>query len=237
MRERNWRQAADAFSAVVEAGDAEPAVHVNLGLALQRLGRHEQALESFQAALELDPELEAARAAMPQSLIEVERTEEALEILRNAAAANPRDAGLLHQLASLHEMRGDTPAMLDQFLALRDLTPRDPEHHYRLGKAFGRLAAWCTQRLEATAPSSPQLLQLRGEALLLEGRLEEAEAELRAALEAGPMPGTNWALAQVYLRLEQPDQALAAVERELELVPDHALAQRLLQQIRAKTAR
>jgi Ca-activated chloride channel homolog len=57
-REGRYEEAAEAYRKVVDAGDATPAVHYNLGTALLALGRYADAEVQFQAALrDVEPEL------------------------------------------------------------------------------------------------------------------------------------------------------------------------------------
>lgn len=51
-RAGEYEAAAAAYRAAIEGGDDRPVVHYNLGTALLRLGRHEEARRQFDAALE-----------------------------------------------------------------------------------------------------------------------------------------------------------------------------------------
>ena len=63
--------------------------HVRSGWVLSRLGRHEEAVESYRDALALEPESAMAHASMGDALLRLERYEEALESFERALAADP----------------------------------------------------------------------------------------------------------------------------------------------------
>ncbi len=62
--------------------DKSPTVYVDYGVALERLGREDQAREAVRRATELDPSLIAARRALGGLLLEAGRTQEAQVQLR-----------------------------------------------------------------------------------------------------------------------------------------------------------
>ncbi len=86
-------------------------IHNDLGVALQRLGRTDQALAAFDAALALDPDYAAARGNRGEALYAAGRYDEALsellEALRLSGHASPAErAGVLHEAAKAARKAG-----------------------------------------------------------------------------------------------------------------------------------
>ena len=77
-REGRYAEAVEAYEAALRGGDASPELHYNLGTALLRLGRFEDAEQRFRAALDaVDPELrERTFYNMGNRFLEAARTEQ-----------------------------------------------------------------------------------------------------------------------------------------------------------------
>ena len=81
--------------------------------------------------------------------------------------------------------------------ALRD-HPNDPEVQYQAGELLRELGADRAARLQQLAPNSPESHELFGRSLESRGKLDEALAEYRAALQAGPdVPGRHFAAGNI----------------------------------------
>ena len=104
----------------------DAAAHCGLGLTLWQLGRHDEALASYQAALGVDPD-------HPETLLNlsIARTkdgtlEEAEALAARALASRPGDTHILNHLASVRLARGDgagTMEMIGRSLTIQE-TPR-----------------------------------------------------------------------------------------------------------------
>lgn len=118
--------------------------------------------------------------------------------LRAVLDAEPRQPDALHLLGVWHHERGDTDG------AVRHL--RDAIAHWPAG--------------------DPQVFVAHnnlGNVLLTAGRVDEAEAAYRAALDARPDAGGTWTnLATLLRRLDRLDEAEDAARRAVAAVPDDA---------------
>ena len=75
----------------------------------------------------------------------------------------------------------------------------------------------------AQAPSDPETLAWRARVLLWAGRLDEAERQWKQVLAVAPHDPDNWVgIAGVYSRRDDPREALAALDKALQLDPRRA---------------
>jgi tetratricopeptide (TPR) repeat protein len=183
LLERKWRAAA-------EAGDAAEA-HFNLGVALERQGRDEEARGAYARALERKPSLR--QAAVNLAVLEERRGDPATAQAAYARVLRefPEDALARERLAAIYLEAGqvDDAARLAREALLRD--PRSaPAHLTMLRVAIARkdwdLAKLVALRAEKQAPTDPRVPWLAGEVLTREGDRVAAEARYRRALALDP---------------------------------------------------
>jgi len=224
-------EAEKKFQQVLAApgGDSE-FVRRNLGIVYQQRGDHAKAADQFRQAVRQSPNDAAHRALLGVSLLALGK--EAVEQLKNAVELDPGNGDVRLQLALAYETAGDTPNLVEQLREMRQRDPQEPEHAYRLGKAYVDLAAWSTRQMMQSDPRSPRVFQMLGENYLVQGNLELAERNLIRAAELAPnVPGVHWALAQLYIRKGNKVAALREIDRELAAVPGSLMALRLKQQL------
>jgi Tfp pilus assembly protein PilF len=166
------------------------------------------------------------------SLLAQGKAADAVDQLNKAIDLDPGNADVRLQLALAYERAGDIPDLVEQLQAVRKLDPQQPEHAYRLGKAYVDLAAWSTRQMMESDARSPRVFQMLGENYLVQGNLELAEKHLSRAAELGPdVPGVHWALAQLYVKKGDRAAALRELDRELAAVPGSLMPLRMKQQL------
>ena len=137
-----WRQAGiyrdgvTFFSHVIAHNPTAREAHRNLGEALTREGRWEEALAAFRIAVELAPEEAREHSNVGAALIKLDRMDEAEEPLRHALALNPRSTYALQNLAAMEVMRQRYGEALDLYRRLAEVSPRNPSAHHGLGTAL-----------------------------------------------------------------------------------------------------
>jgi tetratricopeptide (TPR) repeat protein len=108
----------------------------------------------------------------------------------NLAAARlktqPDDVQARIVLARAEAARGRFDAAYAGFRKALVADPKNPDALYFLGITAGALAQAEYERLLALAPESARAHQLRGQADQAEGKSADAEAEYKAAVQAGP---------------------------------------------------
>jgi predicted Zn-dependent protease len=225
-----------AFRAVITGGGDRAFVHHNLGIVLQRRGRHTDALAEFRAASRMDPSFGPSHLLEGASLLAVGQSKTAVRVLGRASELMPREPAVHLQLADACERIDDVVCLADEYRTLVDLAPNNPEFAYRLGKAYLRLSQWTLTRMQAIDPKAARLSQARGREYLEQGRPDLAEAAfLDAVARDATLDDVHLALARLYLAGGRLDDASRAVTRALALIPESKAAQLL--QASIETAR
>lgn len=217
-----------AFRAVLQAGGDRAFVRHNLGIVLQRRGRHADAVTQFRAAARLDPAFGPARLLAGTSLLALGDARAATRELQRAVALMPREPAAHLQLADACERAGDALCLVDRYRDLTSLAPGNAEYVYRLGKAYLRLSQWAHARMQVVDPQSARLSQALGREYLDQQRPDLAERALLEAVRRDPsLVDARLALARIYLADRRWDDAAREVAQVLSLVPEHRDAGRL----------
>jgi predicted Zn-dependent protease len=231
-------QAEAVFRAVISGGGDRAFVHHNLGIVLQRRGRHPDAIAEFRAASRLDPSFGPSHLLEGASLLALGQPKAAVRVLGRASELMPREPAVHLQLADACERIDDVICLTDEYRTLVDLTPGNPEYAYRLGKAYLRLSQWTLTRMQTIDPKAARLSQAKGREYLEQGRPDLAEAAfLDAVGRDATLDEVYLALARLYLADGRLDDASRAVARALALLPDSKAAQGLQSSIEAARLR
>ena len=191
----------------------------NLGIALGRLNRHDEAIDSYQRALAIAPDHAAVLNNLGVSLDALRQFAAAVAVYRRAIAAEPGYAAALGNLGNTLLAMGQPEAARDayeQAAAQEPARSRAP-----LGKALRALGrgaeATAAFRYDADAqPDSPQALNGLASAL----RDEAGDPP------ANPASYSNGAA--TLHRVDRLEEAVATCERALALRPDDPEALRTL---------
>lgn len=210
-----------AFRAVIRDGGDRAFVRHNLGIVLQQRGQHAAALVQFRAASRLDPAFGPSHLLAGSSLLSLGQARAAVAELGRASELMPREPAAHLLRADACERINDVLCLADEYRALVELSPADPEYAYRLGKAYLRLSQWGLTRIQAIDPRSARLSQALGREYLEQGRADLAERAFQDALgRDATLVDVHLALARIYLADGRLDEAARAVARALVLVPD-----------------
>jgi Flp pilus assembly protein TadD len=162
-----------------------PEFYRELGDALQRAGRAEEAAAAYRLALQKTPNSALLQARLAQALRAQGQSQEPLDAMRKAVQADPNDAGNWNRLALLQSDLGDKKSAIDSFRKAIALDPESADSHSGLGAVLAQT-----------------------------GQVPEAEAELRAALSIRPaLPAAHSALANLLATRGDTAQALVHFER------------------------
>jgi putative PEP-CTERM system TPR-repeat lipoprotein len=183
-------------------------------------GERAEAIEGLRGLTREHPESAAVWSAYGIQLAGHGDTTAARAALARAIELAPRQLEVSRQvmlLAALVEVRlldGKLDEARESAQALERIAPRSPLSLYvgsRISMAANDYATAVTQ-LRDVVESSPGLLQARlllSLALIAQGNLGQASQELNSLLEIAPQhPGARQVLAQVRMRLDDPDGAL-----------------------------
>jgi tetratricopeptide (TPR) repeat protein len=176
-----------------------------------------------------------ARLQSAISLEKAGRTQAAVrqfrELLRTAPP--PTVAGQARlELVRIHGRRGEWWEAAEQLQELRKLAPDDAEYAYQLGVVYRSISKSAFEHMRTVGPQSARFQQMLGEQYSIGGDSAKAVYALTQAIQADPkLEGSHLALSIVYLREGKREQALAEIDKELEIAPESAAAKRVREAI------
>jgi tetratricopeptide (TPR) repeat protein len=191
--------AIEAYQAALEKEPGRVDARSNLGAAFAQLGRYEEASKHYRAVLEQVPDQAQVRFNLALALYKAARIPEAAEELERALAQDPGNLRAVLLLADCRARMGNDAAVV----AL--LTPRE--------EAFkdDRLFAY-----------------LLGSALLRRNELMRGQAYIDRLFRGGESAEAHLLLGAAQLKRNNPREALAELERAVQLNPDLPTVQALL---------
>ncbi len=152
----------------------------------------------------------------------------------HAVKLAPREKLARLELAKAYERQGNPTGMVEQYSALRELAPQDPEFAYQLGSAYLKLSNGCVRQILELDPRSARAFEVRGEIYRRRGDREHAVKAFARALEIDPnFPGIHLTLAEMGLEQGKTQEARKDLEQELAVVPESAAAVSLKRKIEA----
>ncbi len=184
------RGAIAQFRKALEVNPTNPMAHYDLGIALARQGRVDEAIGSLRRALDNNPNLEAAHINLGIALAGRGNVQEAMAHFRTALEIRPGDPAAYYNLGSGWASLGRIDEAIASF---RKAVEADPDHYdaqIRLGIALARKdpdeAVAHFREAQRIRPGNPTACYDLGIALAALGRIDDAAAELRKALEIRP---------------------------------------------------
>jgi tetratricopeptide (TPR) repeat protein len=202
------------------------AEHVNLGNALARQGRLEEASASYERALALDADLAEAHNNLGTVLLERGRREQALKRYQLAIAASAGYAEAHENLGGVLLELGRTDEAIASYRRALEIRPHSVDARHQLANALAALGRIGEALIEyrlvlGLAPDSAEVHNNMGSLLRGCGRLEEAVACFGRAIELAPDLAEAHANMGLARRLQsRPREAQTSCLRALELKPD-----------------
>jgi Flp pilus assembly protein TadD len=149
------------------------------------------ALEHFQTAAKWDPYSAGIRHELAIVLSQLGRSAEAVAQLEAAVKLAPNDAEFHYKLALALNETGDSARVLTELETAVKCDPHHARAWYNLGlarssRSDGTGALDALMRAESADPNDPQIPYARATVLAQLGRLDDARAAARRALEINP---------------------------------------------------
>jgi tetratricopeptide (TPR) repeat protein len=207
LKQQKTSEARDCFEDTIKQHasypDTLPNAWNNLGLLATREGRTAEAIPYFQEALRLSPDHLIALENLGNAYRQQKEWDEARRVLERAVAVGPQD----------------------------------PEANYSLGMVFAQLDdsdhayEYLTRALKFR-PAYPEALNNLGVLYLRTQRRDEAVASFEECIRVAPAFDQSYLnLARVYSIEGAPDKTRAVLLELLKQHPDHASAQKMLEQL------
>ena len=187
--------------------------------------RIEDAMAKVRRVLAEDPAILEAHFVLGNLFVKQEDWDGAIAAYREALALDPEYLSAVLGLADAYRLAERYDEAAAGYRRLLDLDPNDNKAHYHLAEIHAAReeyeeALTVLERLEATGEQRAPAHNLKGQCLLSLGRLDEAEAELRRALEMDDRLSDAWYnLALLFEERGDGSGAIEAYETRLEMAP------------------
>ncbi len=173
-REGRLEDAADAWQRAADLAPERPGVHYNLGNALNKLSRADDAIKAYRRSVEIDPGLANAAQAY-----------------RGAIGADPNDAEAHMNLGNTLDLLGDGKAAEEALRRSSVLDPGSVMAQFNLANVLNKAgrsgeAEACYQRALDINPNLPQAHDCLGRIQLDQGDLAAAQGHYQRAIELDP---------------------------------------------------
>lgn len=201
--------------------------HSNLGLELDRQGRHEEAVPHYARAVELRGDDPVGRYNLGTALLKTGRVPEAVREFEEAVRLKAEYPAALFNLGVARMQAGDFE---EAAKALREglaLAPDDPTAHAQLARVLAQTgdAAGAEEHLRRAAELQPgaagPLFDLAQFLMALDRPADSAQAYAQA-LEVEPESALRVNYANVLVAMGRIDDAVAQYRRVLQATPDDA---------------
>jgi tetratricopeptide (TPR) repeat protein len=224
----DWEEAVRFLTVAAALRPDSPGCHLNLGNALAKRGRTDEAVACYQKAIALDSNYAQAHLNLVSLRINLGQFAEAIAGCRQTLARAPKAPWAHQQLGMALDANGQSAEAIASYRQALELDPRYVLAHFSLGNALQGQG-----RLDEAIPSYQRALELDpklavahlnlGVALGGKGRADEALACFRRALDLDPRLAEAHANQGSVLADEgQLDEAIACFRRALELDPKPA---------------
>ncbi len=119
----NDAKAAEAWEKVIELEPRTAEPHYNLGTALSRIGKYEEAVPHFEKSVSLNPYFIKGYYAAGNSLLRLNRPEEAITQYTKALELNPDDPNVHHDLGLAYLVKGEKEKAIEELEKTLEIEP------------------------------------------------------------------------------------------------------------------
>lgn len=226
----DYEAAARDHARIIEIDPARLGARFSLAICLNHLGHLERAIDELERLIVLEPGDHHNHRTLGKLYFDVRRSAEALEHLTRAIELAPEDGICFAFRAYAYLMAGDRGLAVADFERAMELEPAEPGHW--LGRALARslLVSRPEQRADLDAilerfPENRLALTQRAGLSFKEGEHALAVADYSAVFaHEAPEADLLVARSRSLGPLGRIEEAMADVERALELSPDHPIA-------------
>jgi tetratricopeptide (TPR) repeat protein len=217
--------------------------HENYGLALQYVGRVDEAAEHFRTALKIDPKMDDVHYDLGHLLLAQSKVDEATQHIEQALRLNPKNGEFHSDYAYLLEQRGEKDAAATEYQASIRLSPKSARVHYNHAMFLGR-----SGKIEEAIREFQTALKYKpddadthydlGNAFFVKNDWQNAKSQYLATLQLDPNRVSAFNnLGLVFMRQGQISQAIVQFNEALRIRPDDPNAAQNLRLAKAQDAR
>lgn len=225
-----WEDALRELRAALKVNPYQGEWHFNVGLTLDALGRHDEAIDSFKRALTYQGEEITTLNYLGLDCLRTERLDDAIKHFERAGELAPDDsASFCNRIEAYAAMGDHDQAELMFYLALQ---LDDTEARAYLNIAVSLLdrnnierAIWCLSHARRLDPKDPDIYARLGEAYWMKGSLDRAHRYFLRQLRLDPADvDALMDLGRLLMDMQRPGDAAERFRQVTELEPTHAEA-------------
>lgn len=212
MKEGRFEEAVRIYRELLRPLPDDPGLLMNLGMALAMAGREAEAIAPLERATTLQPAQIPAQLFLGTSYLALGAPDKAIRPLQRVTAAQPANVEYRRLLARAYSESGRPLEAATQVRQITEIAPTLPAGWYALFHAYNAVGQDALASFSDEAASGQWQQLLIADALFADGRLTDAFASYRQALEALPaMVSIHDSIAKIYEQTGHADWA--AVER------------------------
>ena len=190
-RNKVWVDDVTLYRDSVEKSPAKARPHNNLGAALSRRDRLDEAIDHFKKAIEIKPDYADAQYNLGYALARQGKLDESIYYFSETLRLQPRNVKALNNLGVAHAIKGHYREAIGYFEAGLKINPRDPDLLNNLGSAWNRQGDSDTAsrhfiRALEINPQHTGALSNLGLVFMNRGQLDDAHRHFSRALEIDP---------------------------------------------------
>lgn len=229
-RESGYDKSAAACRKAIQLDPRDAESHFHLGWTQAKLGNRTSAIQEYTMVLRLDPKFAGVKFELAMAYIDSQDIDRAIPFLREVAAAEPANANARFQLGSALVKKDNCAAAAP----LLETAVESPQKHYLLAgcyKKTGREADAAAEfaKVKELREGADSRMQAKYLAALAHqkaesGKLEEAIADYRAALNLTGDPSLAIDLAVALLKQGQPEEVVKLLAGESDPLARYQLA-------------
>jgi len=220
-----WKDGVTLWSDVVAKSPGKARPHMSLGAAYWAKGRVDDAIRESSEAIRLNPALAQVHGSLCGAYFIKGQLDDAIRECRDAIRLDSGTAEPHNILGGAYLSKGQIDDAMSEYREAIRRAPWDAQPHFNLGNAHnakGHLDEAMREHLEAIRldPRNTDALNSLGAILLQQDRAADAVEEYRRALELEPTPETVMNLAIALDRAGRVPDAIAHLQRFLDLAGD-----------------
>jgi len=135
IQQSYWRDSVTLFTHALAVSRENAVSHINLGIALEKEGRREEALQHYLEALRLEPNRPQVHGNLGNVLDAMGRFEEAVAQYQEALRLRPGVAPVYNNLGLAYAAQGRMEEAVSNYLEAIRLQPGDAPPHFFMGNA------------------------------------------------------------------------------------------------------
>ncbi len=201
--------------------------HNNLGLAMIRERRFQEAIKNFKRVLQINPNYSPVYNNLGEALIQLERPQEAIKYIRRSLELTPDSPEAHCNMGRIMFDTGQLNKSVEHFKKAIQLKHNFPEAYYYLGTIhfnegrIGEAIEYYRQAIQLN-PDYPAAHNNLAIALIKTGRNQEAIDHFKEALRSQPdYPMAEYNLGIALSKLDRLPEAIIHYEKAIRLKPDY----------------